>query len=111
MEEGTEQEAGLVVYTEEEAASPNVARMNYTIPYRQSRAVIFHSELTHHSGRISFKPGYKNRRINLTLLFGKQGTFLHAYREREREVFIRASEHQSPNEPENNPDRDGLCAS
>jgi hypothetical protein len=46
---------------------------NVTVPYRQNRAVIFDSALFHRSGRVSFKPGYANRRINFTLLFGKQG--------------------------------------
>ena len=46
---------------------------NITVPYRQNRAVIFDSALFHKSGRIAFKLGYTNRRINLTLLFGKKG--------------------------------------
>jgi len=46
---------------------------NVTVPYAQNRAVIFDSALLHHSGKIRFKPGYANRRINLTLLFGRRG--------------------------------------
>jgi len=41
-----------------------------TIPHRQNRAVIFNSYLWHKTDRFSFKKGYPNRRINLTLLFG-----------------------------------------
>jgi hypothetical protein len=31
-------------------------------------------DLFHETDRFHFKPGYKNRRINITLLFGKRGT-------------------------------------
>ena len=41
------------------------------IPFQENRAVVFHSQLFHESDRFKFKKGYKNRRINLTLLFGK----------------------------------------
>ena len=30
-------------------------------------------DLFHETDRFHFKPGYKNRRINITLLFGKRG--------------------------------------
>ncbi len=40
------------------------------IPYRQNRAVIFNSDLFHATARSRFKPGYENRRINVTMLFG-----------------------------------------
>jgi hypothetical protein len=43
---------------------------NWTVPYRQNRAVIFDSALFHHTDDFSFRRGYKNRRINLTLLYG-----------------------------------------
>jgi hypothetical protein len=43
---------------------------NVTIPYRCNRAVIFDSALFHQTDEFKFKPGYKNRRINLTLLYG-----------------------------------------
>ena len=42
------------------------------IPYKQNRAVIFNSKLFHETMPATFKPGYKNRRINVTLLFGVQ---------------------------------------
>jgi hypothetical protein len=51
-------------YLEEMAARP------VTIPYRANRAVIFDSDLFHKTDRIDFKPGYLNRRINVTMLYG-----------------------------------------
>ncbi|MFD9466401.1 hypothetical protein ACFWBT_36795, partial [Streptomyces sp. NPDC060027] len=41
-----------------------------TIRYRQNRAVIFNSDLFHASDAIRFQPGYKNLRINITMLYG-----------------------------------------
>jgi Tfp pilus assembly protein PilF len=41
-----------------------------TVPYRANRAVIFDSDLFHKTDRIDFKPGYLNRRINVTMLYG-----------------------------------------
>jgi Flp pilus assembly protein TadD len=43
-----------------------------TVPYRANRAVIFDSDLFHETDAIRFKPGYENRRINVTLLFGRR---------------------------------------
>ena len=43
-----------------------------TIPYRANRAVIFDSDLFHQTDTIRFKPGYYNRRINVTLLYGER---------------------------------------
>ena len=43
------------------------------IPYRANRAVIFDSDLFHETDRIDFKDGYRNRRINVTLLYGRRG--------------------------------------
>jgi tetratricopeptide (TPR) repeat protein len=43
-----------------------------TVPYRRNRAVIFNSDLFHETDRISFKDGYENRRVNITLLYGKR---------------------------------------
>jgi Tfp pilus assembly protein PilF len=48
-----------------------------TVPHRGNRAVIFNSNLFHETDKISFKPGYQNRRINITMLYGlreKAGT-------------------------------------
>ena len=86
-------EGGLVVYTEKPPASWTGAQRNHggdneaarrrlleesgfrnvTVPYRQNRLVVFESDLFHRSGRVAFKPGYRNRRINWTLLFGRRG--------------------------------------
>lgn len=43
-----------------------------TIPYRANRAVIFDSDLFHETDRIAFKHGYINRRMNVTLLYGRR---------------------------------------
>jgi tetratricopeptide repeat protein len=42
------------------------------VPYRQNRAVMFNSDLFHETGRLNFREGYENRRINVTMLFGKR---------------------------------------
>jgi tetratricopeptide (TPR) repeat protein len=44
-----------------------------TIPYRCNRAVMFNSDLFHATDRIRFKEGYENRRVNITLLYGRRG--------------------------------------
>jgi tetratricopeptide (TPR) repeat protein len=43
------------------------------VPHRQNRVVIFNSDLFHETGKIDFRGGYENRRINITMLFGKRG--------------------------------------
>jgi tetratricopeptide (TPR) repeat protein len=40
------------------------------VPYRCNRAVVFHSDLFHRTDQVRFAPGYENRRINVTMLFG-----------------------------------------
>jgi hypothetical protein len=45
-----------------------------TVPYRANRAVIFDSDLFHETDRIAFKEGYVNRRINITMLYGRRET-------------------------------------
>jgi Flp pilus assembly protein TadD len=40
------------------------------IPYRANRAVVFDSDLFHETDTLLFRPGYTNRRINVTLLYG-----------------------------------------
>jgi hypothetical protein len=40
------------------------------IPYRANRAVIFNSNLFHETQPLRFGPGYANRRVNVTLLYG-----------------------------------------
>lgn len=42
----------------------------HTVPYRCNRAVIFNSDLIHRTDDIHFRPGYENRRINVTFLYG-----------------------------------------
>ena len=42
------------------------------VPYAQNRAVLFNSNLFHETDTINFKKGYENRRINITMLFGKR---------------------------------------
>ncbi len=49
----------------EEAGSEPV-----TVPYRRNRVVIFDSDLFHRTDDLDFRPGYENRRINVTMLFG-----------------------------------------
>ena len=44
------------------------------VPYNENRAVIFNSNLFHETDSIKFKDGYENRRINVTMLFGKRGS-------------------------------------
>jgi Flp pilus assembly protein TadD len=40
------------------------------ISYRANRAVVFDSDLFHETDTLTFRPGYTNRRINVTLLYG-----------------------------------------
>jgi hypothetical protein len=40
------------------------------VPHRCNRAVIFNSDLIHRTDDIRFRPGYENRRINVTFLYG-----------------------------------------
>jgi tetratricopeptide (TPR) repeat protein len=42
------------------------------MPYRQNRAVIFNSDLYHETGPFDFNEGYENRRLNVTMLFGRR---------------------------------------
>ena len=43
-----------------------------TVPHRANRAVIFDSDLFHQTDQINFKEGYLNRRINITMLYGRR---------------------------------------
>jgi hypothetical protein len=47
------------------------------IPYRQNRAVIFNSNLFHRTAKLDFRPGYEDRRINVTMLYGDREDALH----------------------------------
>jgi tetratricopeptide (TPR) repeat protein len=40
------------------------------VPYRENRCVLFDSSLIHVTDSMRFKPGYENRRVNVTLLYG-----------------------------------------
>ena len=42
------------------------------IPYKVNRMIILRSALFHKTDTFQFKKGYKNRRINLTIMFGKR---------------------------------------
>ncbi|HTU20758.1 MAG TPA: tetratricopeptide repeat protein [Gemmataceae bacterium] len=46
---------------------------SFTIPYRCNRAVLFHSTLFHKTDPFHFRDGYENRRMNITMLFGRRG--------------------------------------
>jgi hypothetical protein len=43
------------------------------VPYRQNRCVMFNSDLYHETAPLDFREGYENRRINVTMLYGKRG--------------------------------------
>lgn len=51
------------------------------VPYRANRAVIFDSDLFHETDKIEFKEGYLNRRINITMLYGRRAAPLEARRD------------------------------
>lgn len=42
----------------------------WAVPHRQNRMMLFNSDLFHKTDRYQFKPGYENRRVNITMLFG-----------------------------------------
>ena len=60
-------EAAIRAFLAQSGAKPT------TVPYRANRAVIFDSDLFHETDVIDFAPGYENRRINITLLYGWRG--------------------------------------
>ena len=43
-----------------------------SIPYRSNRAVIFNSDLFHATAPLTFRRGFENRRINVTMLYGRR---------------------------------------
>ncbi|MFI8519933.1 hypothetical protein ACIGEZ_19155 [Streptomyces sp. NPDC085481] len=47
------------------------------IPYRANRAVLFDSDLFHGTDGVRFRPGYENRRINITMLYGERADDVH----------------------------------
>jgi hypothetical protein len=67
---------GFAKYNDDPAAARNflaqAGARSVTVPYRANRAVIFDSDLFHETDRIAFQEGYLNRRINITLLYGRR---------------------------------------
>jgi tetratricopeptide (TPR) repeat protein len=59
-------EAAIRAFLAEKSAKP------ITVPHRTNRAVIFDSDLFHETDRILFREGYRNRRINVTMLYGRR---------------------------------------
>jgi tetratricopeptide (TPR) repeat protein len=59
-------EAAIRAFLAEKGAKPIV------VPHRANRAVIFDSDLFHETDKIVFKDGYENRRINVTMLYGRR---------------------------------------
>ena len=60
-------EAAIRTFMAEKDAKPIV------VPHRANRAVIFDSDLFHETDKILvFQDGYENRRINVTLLYGRR---------------------------------------
>lgn len=51
---------------------------NVTVPYLQNRAIMFDSTYFHRTDDMCFKKGYKNRRINVTFLYGKRANLIYA---------------------------------
>ena len=41
------------------------------VPYGENRALLFHGLIFHQSAEAKFKPGFENRRRNVTMLFRK----------------------------------------
>ena len=59
-------EQAIYAFLAESGAKP------VTVPYRANRAVIFDSDLFHKTDVIRFADGYENRRINITMLYGRR---------------------------------------
>ncbi|MBA2589476.1 MAG: tetratricopeptide repeat protein [Alphaproteobacteria bacterium] len=59
-------ESAAYAFLEEQGAK------TVTVPYRANRAVIFDSNLFHKTDAIRFAEGYANRRINITMLYGRR---------------------------------------
>jgi hypothetical protein len=49
----------------------NLAR-RLRVPYRGNRAILFNSDLFHGTEKVDFHPGYENRRVNVTFLYGQR---------------------------------------
>jgi tetratricopeptide (TPR) repeat protein len=78
---------GLVIYTHDAPPDRSLRRFNnggeeieaflasvdakkVRIPYRANRAVIFDADLFHETDAFSFRKGYENRRVSVTMLYG-----------------------------------------
>lgn len=62
----TPDETAIRAFLTEAGAKPII------VPHRPNRAVIFDSDLFHETDRILFREGYQNRRINVTMLYGRR---------------------------------------
>jgi hypothetical protein len=62
-------EAAIRAFLASNGAKPVV------VPHRENRAVIFDSDLFHETDKILFKDGYENRRINVTMLYGRRAFY------------------------------------
>ena len=60
-------EAAVLAYLKSKNAKPII------VPHRANRAVIFKSSLIHKTDDCRFAEGYRNKRINVSLLYGKYG--------------------------------------
>ncbi len=60
------QEGALERFVEEVGATPT------WVAHKQNRIVIFDSDLVHKTDDLHFRPGYLNRRINVTMLYGRR---------------------------------------
>jgi len=47
------------------------------IAHKQNRAIIFNSDLFHATEAVHFRPGYENRRMNITMLYGSRQNDVH----------------------------------
>ncbi len=47
------------------------------IAHKQNRAIIFNSDLFHATEAVHFRPGYENRRVNITMLYGSRQNDVH----------------------------------
>lgn len=50
------------------------------IPYKSNRAIIFNSDLFHATAPVNFRGAYEDRRVNVTLLFGRREADMHRVR-------------------------------
>ncbi len=64
-------------FIKDESAIRNALQENgaqaIAVPYRQNRCIMFNSDLYHETAPLDFREGYENRRINVTMLYGKRG--------------------------------------